>query len=88
MFYAFTQGPDHNAISVYLCESEYDTKLFILDDQFNEIACDDDACVCKPTFGFQSFLICVPVAPGDTVHIAVDGLVGRRRPLRDSRRSV
>ena len=80
VFYSVTQGPDHDAISVFLCESSSDTKLFILDDQLNEIACDDDACVRSPQFGFQSFLTCVPVALGETVHIAVDGWSGDAGP--------
>ena len=77
VFYAFTVPDDVAALSIHMCESHYDTKLFVLDDAFNEIACNDDWC---SDFGggnsFASALPCVPVQPGETIHIAIDGWSG------------
>lgn len=76
VFYAYTSDGSSSGISVTLCESGYDTKAFILDSAFNEIACNDDFCTSSGGGGFRSTIECAAVASGSTVHIAVDGWSG------------
>lgn len=71
-FYTYEPAAD-TAIVVSLCTSGYDTKVYILDGDFNEIACNDDSC---GDDGFKSELDCTELAGGGTYHIAVDGFGG------------
>jgi hypothetical protein len=71
-FYAFSPAADVSIV-VSLCNSGYDTKVYILDSSFAEIACNDDAC--GPD-GFRSELDCTLLEGGETYHIAVDGFGG------------
>ncbi len=72
--YGFT--PIHNmAITVDLCDSQYDTKLYIYAGApGNLIACNDDA-GCGYS-GYQSKLENVPLSAGVTYYIIVDGYGG------------
>ena len=47
VFYTYVAAPDVTGIRVFLCDSQYDTKTYVLDEAFNEIACDDDFCDSK-----------------------------------------
>lgn len=76
VFYAYTADGSSTGISVVLCESGYDTKAFILDSAFNEIACNDDFCTSSGGGGFRSTIVCAAVSAGSTYHIAVDGWSG------------
>jgi len=73
--YALTPTRDMQ-IDVLLCDSAYDTKLFVfrnLCEAGGLVACNDDAC--GPD-GFRSQLIALPVVAGDTYFIVVDGYAG------------
>ena len=73
VFYAITPKTDVS-ISITLCQSDYDTKVYVLDANLNDIACNDDECEDAngdPTL--RSHLKCVPLAAGQTYHIGVDG---------------
>ena len=76
VFYAYTADGSADGISVVLCESAYDTKTFILDSTFAEVACNDDFCTSAGGGGFRSTIECFAVTSGMTYHIAVDGWSG------------
>jgi hypothetical protein len=71
--YAYT--PAANAvINISLCNSLYDTKVFVYENnEFTPWACNDDAC---GSDGFRSELTGVPVNFGNTYYIVVDGYSG------------
>jgi len=67
--YSFTPGSDI-WINVDLCDSQYDTKTYILDVDLNIIDCNDDAC---GSTGWQSYLEAILLSGGQTYYIIVDG---------------
>ena len=58
------------AITVDLCASTYDTKVYVYNSSMAVIACNDDYC------SYQSFIANVPVTTGATYYIVVDGYGG------------
>jgi hypothetical protein len=63
-------GPS-NAIEIDLCNSIYDTKVYVYENAVGiPIACNDDYCA------YQSHLSMVPVAVGTTYYIVIDGYGG------------
>ena len=59
-------------LSIDLCASDYDTKLYVWEDaEGNVIACNDDW-VCGPTYT-QSLIIDVAVRAGHSYYVVVDG---------------
>ena len=58
------------AITVDLCASVYDTKVYVYNSSMAVIACNDDYC------SFQSIVSNVPVTVGATYYIVVDGYGG------------
>jgi hypothetical protein len=63
-----------------VCDSAYDTKLYVLDANFNEIACVDDSCSDRNGNPFRSNLEILPLLSGTTVFIVVDGFGGDSGP--------
>jgi len=70
VYYAYTTTGE--TVSIDLCSSLYDTKVFVLDTAFNVVGCSDDAC---GSDGFKSALPSLALAAG-TYHITVDGWSG------------
>ncbi len=62
------------SIDVDICESAYDTKLYIYDDAMTALACNDDA-GCGTT-GYMSKIEAFPVTAGVNYYIVVDGYGG------------
>jgi hypothetical protein len=61
-------------VDIDLCNSAYDTKVFVYANSAGTlVACNDDAC---GSDGFRSELSCVPMTPGNTYYIVVDGYFG------------
>jgi hypothetical protein len=58
------------AITVDLCASTYDTKVYVYDSGMNILACNDDYC------DVQSLVRNVPVTTGHTYYIVIDGYGG------------
>ena len=72
VFYAFT--PDRDlSVRIELCESAYDTKLYVLNSALELVACADDGCSSSGGGLFRSVLTQVDLIGGQTYHIAVDG---------------
>ncbi|MFK7961861.1 MAG: PPC domain-containing protein [Phycisphaerales bacterium] len=69
-WYQFTAN-EEVVLEIDLCESFYDTKVYVLDADFNEIACNDDAC----GGSFRSELLTPELAAG-TYFLVVDGWSG------------
>lgn len=73
VFYKITPLSDVE-ITITLCNSDYDTKVYVLNSSLTLIACNDDFCEDEngdPTL--RSQLDCVPLEAGRDYHIAVDG---------------
>lgn len=71
--YAYTPGAA-GSIDVSLCNSGYDTKVYVYQNAAgNLVGCNDDAC---GSDGFRSQIEGVPVSPGNTYYIVVDGYFG------------
>ena len=63
-------------IYIDLCGSLYDTKVFVFDSQFNEIACNDDYYIYPSPCGeYVSYIGDCPVSSGEVYYIVVDGYV-------------
>jgi hypothetical protein len=61
-------------IDVDLCNSGYDTKVYVYENNSSTlVACNDDLC---GSDGFRSALTCVPLSAGNTYYIVVDGWGG------------
>jgi len=73
--YAYT--PVHDiGVDIDLCFSQYDTKLYVYDEDLNLIACNDDYYSGNPCGNYVSFLEHVPLVGGETYYIVVDGYGG------------
>jgi hypothetical protein len=75
--YEYTPASDEQ-ITVDLCNSAYDTKVYIYADACVSppIACNDDACSDPAGNPYRSKLECVPLPAGHTYYIVVDGYGG------------
>ncbi|MFK7961862.1 MAG: hypothetical protein AB8G96_15205 [Phycisphaerales bacterium] len=62
---------DQAILDITLCDSAYDTKVYVLDEGFNEVACNDDAC--GGTFRSE---LTTPALDAGTYYIVVDGWSG------------
>jgi hypothetical protein len=72
--YSYSPGAGITGIDVSLCDSGYDTKVYVYENAAgNLVGCNDDAC---GSDGFRSELIGVPVSAGNTYYIVVDGYGG------------
>jgi hypothetical protein len=61
-------------VDIDLCDSDYDTKTYVYENSVdNLVACNDDYCGYD---GFRSHLAWVPMSPGNTYYIVVDGYFG------------
>jgi len=61
-------------LSASLCDSAYDTKLFVYEnDASTLVACNDDAC---GSDGFRSAILPFPMTAGSTYYVVVDGYGG------------
>jgi hypothetical protein len=70
--YSFTPAVSVD-ITVDICGSAYDSKLYILNAQQQVICCNDDGC---GSDGFKSIIECCPLTGGSTYYIVVDGYFG------------
>jgi hypothetical protein len=61
------------AVTIDLCNSNFDTKLYIYDSVLNLIACNDDFYFGAPCFVYSSRLENVALAAGQTYYIVIDG---------------
>jgi hypothetical protein len=86
VYYSYSDSGNYN-LNISLCNSAYDTKVYVYDCSFNLVqlrdlsgpACNDDACTSSGGGAFRSFLQCVPPAsPGCPIYIVVDGWSGDR----------
>lgn len=75
VFYSYTPAADE-AINISLCESAYDTKVYVLDAGFVQVACNDDACNSSGGGQFRSLLENVALTGGAQYYIVVDGYTG------------
>lgn len=76
VFYSLTLDTDMQ-VTIDLCNSAYDTKLFVLDAELNMIACNDDFYdISDPCGGFVSKIAGLFIPGGETVYIGVDGYGG------------
>ncbi len=74
-WYRYTAAGDQ-ALAVDVCQSNYDTKLYVLDEAFGVVACNDDGCSDRSGNPFRSILETPVIADGSTVFIVVDGWGG------------
>jgi hypothetical protein len=72
--------PNDMSISISLCNSYYDTKVFVYEDELTwglPYACNDDNAACyDPPVDYTSWLESVDVFAGHVYYIVVDGYVG------------
>lgn len=70
-WYSYSATSEDLIITLDLCASSYDTKVYVLDAGFNEVGCNDDFCT-----SFRSVLeVYIPANSGD-YFIVVDGWLG------------
>ncbi len=70
--YSYTPAGDE-IISVDLCGSTYDTKVYVMDGDLNLIACNDDAYFGDPCGTYVSFIGAAELMGGTEYFIIVDG---------------
>lgn len=76
--YSYSPTTSLDLLTVDLCTSSYDTKVYIyVNAAGNLIACNDDACSDPSGNPFRSKVECVNVVPGNTYYIVVDGYFGK-----------
>ncbi len=71
--YSYTP-PANDIIDIDLCNSGYDTKVFVYENAWtpgSAYACNDDACP-----GWRSFIDDLPITAGNTYYIVIDGYGG------------
>jgi hypothetical protein len=64
------QADSSGDLTIDLCASDYDTKLYVTDVTGELLACSDDACGVN---GFRSRIECLPVDAEEGYYIYVDG---------------
>jgi hypothetical protein len=74
-WYRYTTTAEQ-ALTISVCESGYDTKLYVLDSNLTEIACNDDGCSDRNGNPFRSVLETPALPAGTLVYIVVDGYLG------------
>lgn len=74
-WYTYTVASEQ-VLAISVCESAYDTKLYVLDADFIDIACVDDSCSDSNGNAFRSNLETGTLAAGTVVYIVVDGYLG------------
>ncbi len=84
--YPDSTSPDHwyiydpsedEQVGIDLCPSSgYDTKLYVLDSGFNQVACNDDSCTSSGGGAFRSRLTDILLIGGTTYYIVIDGYLG------------
>lgn len=73
--YAYTPGGDE-VITIDLCYSLYDTKVFVYEDMWTPgapFACNDDAHFSAPCYTYSSMIELLNIYAGHTYYIVVDG---------------
>jgi hypothetical protein len=70
--YMFTP-PYFSVVDIDLCGSNFDTKLYVYDQDLNLIACNDDFYTGPPCGIYVSKLECLPLPGGETYDIVIDG---------------
>jgi len=73
--YSYT-APMQLVLSVDLCFSSYDTKVYIMDSDLNVLACNDDYYTGPPCGHYVSNIPLFPVESGITYYFVVDGYGG------------
>jgi len=68
--------PNDMGITVDLCGSGYDTKVYILDENLNVLACNDDFYSGAPCGAYVSRIEDAPIPGGHTIYIVIDGYGG------------
>ena len=74
--YRYAPNAGIETIDVDLCNSSYDTKVYMYDASLNLIACNDDYYFNPPCYPYSSKLVNVAIAAGETYYIIVDGSWG------------
>ncbi|MBT8486745.1 MAG: hypothetical protein HKO59_17945 [Phycisphaerales bacterium] len=80
VFYKFTAPAEGINLYIETCGSVHDTKIYVIDDSFDLVACNDDACDLASGLPFASRLECVPLTGGATYFIGVDGFLDTSGP--------
>jgi hypothetical protein len=70
--YRYVPASDQS-LDLDLCNSAYDTKLYVYDTGLNLVACNDDFYFWAPCFEYSSKLENVALAAGQTYYIIIDG---------------
>jgi hypothetical protein len=73
--YRYT-SPNYQELIVDLCGSQYDTKVYILDESLQVVACNDDYYFSGPCGVYVSRIDCFFCNAGQTYYIVVDGYGG------------
>ncbi len=63
------------ALTIDVCDADYDTKIYVYNDTYDMIACNDDF-ACPEGRSVQSRLENIPVVPGTVYYIVIDGSNG------------
>ena len=77
----YCYSPPHGMfVSISLCDSYYDTKVYVYEDEWTPgfpLACNDDNFSCfEPPVPYTSWLDTVEMGPGHTYYIVIDGYGG------------
>ena len=72
--YTYTP-PVNQEITISLCDSAYDTKVYVYDVAGATLGCNDDFAGCGPN-GWKSKIECLPIQGGVGIYIIVDGYGG------------
>lgn len=68
--YSFTPL-SNTSVEISLCQSAYDSKLYVWENEANELlTCNDDYCGAD---GYRSLLFNIPFLAGNTYYVVVDG---------------
>jgi hypothetical protein len=67
------QATTADVVDIDLCDSNFDTKVFVYDAESNLVACNDDFYFAAPCFVYSSKLENVVFAAGQTYYIVIDG---------------
>jgi len=62
--------------SIDLCQSSYDTKVYVYDSQLNVVECNDDFYYNEPCWPYSSKIEMAEFAYGETYYIVIDGYGG------------